>query len=156
MILGFYLLVSIGVAVYLFKVQKKNIHVLEVFTYWSASSLLVQNYSAIQTMNYKSSIILSVVSLGLANLVIRTALYPAITILFMNLYFVMKGKWRKILLMAGFAALLTGLESLSDFLRVFVHVTWTMWLSALFWLGYLVVLVWFGKYFRKKLFAWGA
>ncbi len=156
MVLVFYFFVNIGFTFSFFKFQKRHIHVLEVFTYWCLSSLLVQNYSAIQTMNYKTSIVPNVVSLGVVHLLNRTVLYPVITLLFLNQYSAATKNWKKAMFIIFYVAFLTGMESLSDFLGVFVHVSWTVWLAGTFWLLYLLILIGFMKYFRRKLFMLGA
>jgi hypothetical protein len=50
-------------------------------------------------------------------------------------------------------AVFTGLEWLSGQMDVFVHVTWPLWGSAVFWLFLFCVMAGILRLMRKKLFA---
>jgi hypothetical protein len=152
----FYIILNILVLVIFFKFLKQRIYPLEIFVYWCLGSLIVQNYSAIQTMNYKTSIVLHAISLGSAHLLNRTILYPVITLMFLSTYGATKAVLGKIILILCSVILLTGMELLSNLLGVFVRVTWPIWLSASFWLVYVLIMIVFMKYFQRKLVLVGA
>lgn len=155
MVLIFYLVVNAGLVLSFWKLQRKRLHVLEQFLYGCLSSLVVQNYSAIQSMNYKSSIVPDVLSLEMAHLLNRTVLYPVITLLFLNRYAAGKSTGTKLVLLIGYTSWFTGMEWLSNRLGVFIHVYWKVAWSAAFWLLYLLLFMGIMKGFRKWLDAEG-
>lgn len=79
-----FLLVDVGIAVVFFKIGRKQLHPVEILLYWCLSSILFQNYSAIQTMNIKSSIVPDAYGPKFAHLLNRTVLYPVISLLSLN------------------------------------------------------------------------
>lgn len=145
-----------AVLLYLFaKYRNKHLHALEIFAVWCAGSLIIQNYSALQTMNFRSSVIPDILSLELANLLNRTVLYPVAILLFLDWHSAAGSLGKKSWITLLAAAVLTGLEWLSGRLGVFVHVTWPLWGTAVFWLLLCLVAEAILKLMRMKLLAKG-
>jgi hypothetical protein len=137
----------------LFKYQSKHLHVLEIFVVWCAGSLIIQNYFALQTMNFHSSRIPDIMSLELANLFHRTILYPVVILLFLNRYSAALSYGMKIWIALLDTAVFTGLEWLTGRLGVFIRVTWPLWGSAFFWLFLFGVAAGILRLMRMKLLA---
>ncbi|KIL38660.1 hypothetical protein SD70_25165 [Gordoniibacillus kamchatkensis] len=155
MVFIFFLLVNAGFAFAFFSIRKKRLLPIEIFLYWCLSAIFVQNYSAIQTMNFKSSINPNEPGPEFAHLLNRTVLYPVLGMLFLNSYCALKSGRMKLVCILSFAALTTGIEWLSSVLGVFVHVWLKLWWSAAFWLIHNLLLVGIMKMFRRKLYAGG-
>ncbi|MCZ8519564.1 MULTISPECIES: hypothetical protein [Paenibacillus] len=151
MIFIFYLVVNMGFLYVFFNIQRKQLVPLEILLYWCLSSLLTQNYSALQTMNFKSSMIPDQLSPEFAQFFNRTVLYPILALLFLHAYNASKKAGPKVVCIVGFSLLMYGFDYLSSVLGVFVHVTVKEWWSAAFWLLHNVILVGVMSIFRKKL-----
>ncbi|MBD2868209.1 hypothetical protein [Paenibacillus arenilitoris] len=130
----FFLLVNVGITIVFFTIRRKRLHPVEIFLYWCLSSLIFQNYSAIQTMNIKSSIVPDEWSPAFAHLLNRIMLYPVISLLFLNGYCAIKSRGTKVIYFLGWAAAATSVEWLSSIMGVFVHVWLKIGWSAAFWL----------------------
>lgn len=156
MIFLVFLLIDAGVSFVFFKFQKKHLSPIEILLYWCISSLLVQNYSAIQTMNLKSSVIPDQLSLEFTQFLNRTVLYPILSLICINLYLALRGATTKWICVLGYATFMTGLEWLFGVLNVFVHVWWKMSWSAAFWLIQVFLLIGIMKAIRHKLSNGGA
>lgn len=152
MVFFLFLLVNAGVAFVFFSFQKKRLSPVEILLYWCISSLLLQNYAAIQTMNLKSSFIPNELGLELAHFLNRTVLCPILSLIFVNLYCATRNASVKWICLAGYVALATGLEWLFGVMNVFVHVWWRMSWSALFWLAQSLLLIGITKLIRRKLY----
>jgi hypothetical protein len=151
----YFILINAGVLLAFFKLQRKLLHPVEIFLYWCLSTIIVQNYSAIQTMNMKSSIVPFELSSGFAHLLNRTVLYPVLALMLINGFCALKCLRMKLICLLGYTVLLTGLEWLSGALGIFVHVWWSVWWSAAFWLMHNSVMIGIMKVFRKQLYAGG-
>ena len=151
MILLFYTVLNV-IAIFLFIKKKKKLHILEIIVYWMVSSYLYQNFSALCYMNFKTIIIPDKLSYELSHFLNRIILFPILLVTFLHFFLVLSTHLKKLLLMICFIFLLSGLEWLSDFLGVLIHVHWKVWWSFSFWLIGLLVLVGFMKFFRRILF----
>jgi hypothetical protein len=152
----FFLIVNVGLVYVFFKIQRKQLVPLEILLYWCLSSTLVQVYSAIQTMNFKSSMIPDQLSPEFAHLLNRTVLFPILALLFLHTYNASKGAGTKLVCLVGFSMLIYGFEYLSSVLGVFVHITLKEWWSAAFSLLLNLILVGIMRIFRKKFQSGGA
>ena len=151
MVLTFYILLNIAVLLFFFRYQKRNIHVLEVITYWLVATILFQNYTALFYMNFKYFLIPDILSLELANLMNRTILFPLLAILFLNRYIVLTTIKEKTLWLVCYTVILSSMEGLGDRLGILIHTHWKIGWSFSFWLFFLLALMGFMSYFRKKL-----
>jgi hypothetical protein len=152
----FFLIVSAGFVYVFYKIPRKQLAPPEILFYWCLGSLLAQNYSALQTMNFKSAMIPDQFSPEFAQLLSRTVLYPILGLLFLHTYNSSKGAGSKLVCMVGFTALMYGFDYLSNALGVFVHITLKGWWSAAFYLLQNLILIGIMKLFRKKLQPGGA
>ncbi len=150
MIFIFYLVVNAGLANVFFKIRGKQLLPLEILFYWCISSILVQNYSALQIMNFKSSMIPDRLGPEFAHLLNRTVLYPVLALLFLHTYNASKGARTKLVCIVGFSMLMYGFEYLSNHLGVFVHITLKEWWSATFYLLHNLILIGIMSVFRKS------
>jgi hypothetical protein len=135
-----------------FKYSKKNLHVLEILTYWMVSSLLVQNYSALNSMNFKTFIIPDVITLEIAHFLNRTLLIPCMFLWFINSYIVITTFEKKLIFIIGFVFILVGMEWFQDWSGVFKHNHWRLWWSYTAWLISVLILIGFTKFFHRKWF----
>jgi hypothetical protein len=150
MVLVFYIVLN-GIALFLFILKKKRLHILEIIVYWMIGSYLFQNFSALCYMNLKTLIIPEILSYEFSHFLNRIVLYPAIMVTFLHYYLILNTHLKKLLLIMSFVLVFVGLEWLADFLGVIKHVHWRIWWSFSFWLIALLVLIGFMKLFRKIL-----
>lgn len=146
-----FLLINAGVALVFFATRHKHLFPIEILLYWCVSSLLVQNYSAIQTMNLHSSFVPGELSPGLTHFLNRTFLYPVLTLVWMNQYCASRSVRTRWIYLLGFVLLATGIEWLSGVMNVFVHIWWRIPWSAAFWFIQFMLLLGFMKVIRHKL-----
>lgn len=151
MILFFYGVLNV-ISLFLFSKKKKKLHTLEVIVYWTVSSYLYQNFSALCYMNFKTLIIPDILSYELAHFLNRIILFPIVMVTFLDYFLILSTHLKRLLLIISFIFLLSGLEWLADFLGVLIHVDWRIWWSFSFWLLTLLGLIAFMKLFRKILF----
>jgi hypothetical protein len=151
-VLIMYVLFNLFFNLLFFKFQKKNLHVLEILTYWFVTTFLFQNYSAFFFMNLKYFIVPEDLSLEMAHFINRTVLYPIVAILFLNRFVLLRSipvKFAAILLQM---LIFAGLEWLEHTSGVLMHIPeWQVWWSVLYWLLFLLMSTGFQKYFRMKL-----
>jgi hypothetical protein len=143
---------SLLVFVYFIKYQRKYLHSLEIFFYWCAASLLIQNLSAIETMNIKNAVIPDAITYELSHVLIRIVLYPIVTLFYLNKIAAaaswMKQTWPVI----AYSALLLALEWISDWLGVFRHMKPYLVWSGVFWVAYLMIMMGIMKLFRRTFY----
>jgi hypothetical protein len=151
MILLFYVLLN-AVAVYLFLKKKQKLHILETLVYWMVGSYLFQNFSALCYMNFKTLMIPDKLSYEYAHFLNRTVLFPLLMVTFLHFFLQLRTHMKKFLLIISFLFLFVGLEWLSDFSGVLIHVNWRMWWSYSYWLTVLLMLIAVMKLFRKILY----
>ncbi|MDQ1147807.1 hypothetical protein QE429_004634 [Bacillus sp. SORGH_AS 510] len=123
MVLFFYIVLNV-LALFLFIKKKKMLHVLEIIVYWMISTYLYQNFSAICYMNFKTLIVPEKLSLEFSHFINRTVLFPLLMVIFLHYFLILTTYCKKMLLIASFVFLLTGLEYLSDLLGVLIHKNW--------------------------------
>lgn len=150
MVLILYSLVSLIVFVYFIKYQKKHLHLLEIFFYWCLASLLIQNRSAIFTMNIKNVIIPHSTMFEFSHVLIRLVLYPLVTLFCLNEIAAAASKIKKTWVIIKYSAFLLGLEWISDWLGVFNHMKPYLLWSGVFWIGYLILMMIIMKLFVRK------
>ncbi|WP_248927661.1 hypothetical protein [Paenibacillus hamazuiensis] len=151
MVLAFFILANATVISLFVKFTKKNLHILEIAMYWFSITILVQNYTAPFVMNLKYLVIQDILSLELSHLINRTVLYPYLCIIFLNRYVILKTAGAKLVLLAFFVFLLSGMEWLEDWLGICVHVHWKVWWTFFCWSIILLISVGVMKFFRKHL-----
>lgn len=147
----FYLLINAGFGYGFFRIRSKRLVPLEILFYWCISSMLVQNYSALQTMNFKSAMVPDQLSPEFAHLFNRTVLYPVLTLLYLHTYKASRGAGAKLVCIIGFSMLMYGFECLSGALGVFVHLALKEWWSAAYFLLHNLIMVGIMTLFRKRL-----
>jgi hypothetical protein len=155
MVLIFYSALNLIALSLFIKYGRKNLHILEVLVYWMVSSYLFQNFSALCYMNFKTIIIPEKLSFEFSHVVNRLVLYPLLMVTFLNFYLFLTTKVKKLLLVIFFTCLLAGLEGLSDYLGILIHVHWRIWWSFSLWLAVLLLLNVLAKLFRRVLFKGG-
>nr|WP_304217039.1 hypothetical protein [Fredinandcohnia onubensis] len=136
--------------------KKKRLHILEILVYWLIATYLYQNFSALCYMNFKTLIIPEKITFELSHFVNRIILFPLLMVTFLHYYLVFNTTFKRILLTGSFIILLSGLEWLSDYVGVLIHVNWQIWWSPSFWLAALMVLIGVMTFFRKMLQKGGA
>ncbi len=151
MILLFYIILNFLSTFVFFAFQKKHLHILEILTYWLFGSLLIQNYSAFNHINFKLFVISDVLSLELAHFLNRIVLEPLVIVWFLNYYAANTSFGKRALLIAAFVCILVGLEWFADWLGVFRHNGWKVWWSFTVWLTSILLSIGFMKVFRNKL-----
>jgi len=155
MILVFFIVLN-TILFSLFIIKKKRLHILEILVYWLIATYLYQNFSALCYMNFKTLIIPDKLTFELSHFVNRIILFPLFMVTFLHYYLVFNTTLKRILLTGSFIILLSGLEWLSDYLGVLIHVNWQIWWSPSFWLAVLMVLIGVMTLFRKMLRKGGA
>lgn len=155
MILVFFIVLNI-IVLSLFIMKKKRLHILEILVYWLIATYLYQNFSALCYMNFKTLIIPEKLTFELSHFVNRIILFPLLMVTFLHYYLVFNTTFKRILLTGSFIILLSGLEWLSDYVGVLIHVNWQIWWSPSFWLAALMVLIGVMTLFRKMLQKGGA
>lgn len=156
MVFVVFLLINAGVSFVFFKFYKRHLSPIEILLYWCISSLLVQNYSAIQTMNLRSSFVPDELGPGLAHLLNRTVLYPILSLIWLNQYCASQSARAKWIGILGYVTFMTGLEWLAGMMNVFVHRWWNISWSAAFWLLHFFLLIAIMKVIRHKLYNGGS
>ncbi|MGG1518864.1 hypothetical protein ABE504_25870 [Paenibacillus oryzisoli] len=151
MVFLLYSLVSLFAYVYFMKLRKKHLHSLEIFFYWCLASILIQNRSAIYTMNVKTVVIPHLAMYEFSNVLIRLVLYPLVTLLFLNEIAAAESKM-KIWAIIKYSAFFLGLEWISDWLSVYKHMKPYLLSSGVFWIGYLILMMMVMRMFRGKLY----
>lgn len=151
MVFILFVLLYFTAALFLVRFGKKNLHALEILSYWLVSTILFQNYSAWFFMNFQFAVIPNVPSLEMVNFINRTVLYPILGVTFLNQYVILSSTGKRLRIIFGYMALLNGMEWLEDRLGVYKHTYWKFWWSLTFWLAFLLILIGFMKIFRKKL-----
>lgn len=151
MILFFYLLLNVLIALIFFKFQKKNIFALEIFGLWIVTTIIYQNYSAFFIMNLKYFLIPDDFNIEMAHFINRCILIPIITITLLNRYIVLKTFWRKTTSILMMILILSAIEWLAHVTGILIHENWKIWWSLSFWILYIFITILFMKYFRKKL-----
>ncbi|MDF2963712.1 MAG: hypothetical protein K0S39_5447 [Paenibacillus sp.] len=151
MILSFYIYINLLASLIFFKCLKKNLHALEILLYWLLSTLLIQNYSAFNYINFHQMIIPEILSLELTHFLNRTVLGPLIIVWFLNYYVIVTAWVKKVVLLVCFVFILLGLEFLEDRLGVCIYNGWKLWWSLAVWLLFILLSIGFMKLFRKKL-----
>lgn len=152
----FFLVLNAGIVMMFVTTPRKELLPLEIFLYWCLSSILVQNYAALQTMNFKTSIIPDQLNLEFAHFLNRTVLYPVLSLLFLHTYKASKGVEAKLVCFLVFSLLMYVFEYLSGAFGVFVHVTWKEWWAVAFGFLHNLILIGVMEVFRKKLLSGGA
>ncbi|UJF31735.1 hypothetical protein [Paenibacillus hexagrammi] len=152
MLLLLYSSVSLFVFVYFLKYQNKHLHSLEIFFYWCLASLLIQNRSAIFTMNTKIVLSPPTVVHELSDVLIRLVLYPIVTLFCLHEIAAASSKIKKAWIIIKYSILLLGLEWISDWLGVFKHVGPYLLGSGIFWIGYLMLMMMIQMVFRGKFY----
>jgi hypothetical protein len=150
MVLFLAILLNLLVVLFFLKFKKKNIHKLEIVTYWMVSSILFQNYSAFNYMNLKYFVIPNILSLEMAHVMNRLVLFPVLIVMFLNHYVVLSSFKSKFLLVISYIVILTGLEWLADWAGILNHINWKLWWSIVIWICILLISIGFMKFFRKK------
>lgn len=148
----FIYLVMNGLGLLFFIKKKKNLHILEILAYWFLASYVAQNFSALCFMNFKTLIIPEKLSFEFAHFLSRINLYPLIMVLFLDYYLTKNTFMKKAFLILVFAGILTSIEWINHYLGVLIHKNWQFWWSPSVWLGGLLLLIMFMKYFRRILF----
>ncbi|TYP73240.1 hypothetical protein [Paenibacillus methanolicus] len=156
MVFLLYLLINAGVVYGFFRIRSKQLAPLEILFYWCIGSMLVQNYSALQTMNFKSAMVPDQLGPAFAHLLNRTVLYPVLTLLFLHTFKASKGAGTRLICLIGFSLLMYGFEYLSGALGVFVHLTLKEWWAMTYWLLHNLIMVGIMILFRNKLQSGGA
>ncbi|WP_026565693.1 hypothetical protein [Bacillus sp. UNC41MFS5] len=151
MVLFFYIVLNV-LALFLFIRKKKMLHILEVIVYWTVSSYLYQNFSALCYMNFKTLIIPENLSYEFSHDLNRIILFPILMVIFLHFFLILTTLLRKLLLMISFIILLTGMEYLADYLGVLIHIHWRIWWSVSIWMFDLCVLIVFMQWFRRILY----
>jgi len=134
------------------KYGKKHLHSLEIFFYWCAASLLIQNRSAIFTMNLKTVVIPQSATYEFSHMLIRLVLYPLVTLSCLNEWAATESKTKKTWAIIKYSALLLGLEWISDWLGVFKHMNPYLLGSGVFGLGYFILMTVIMMIFRRKFY----
>ncbi|TVY10751.1 hypothetical protein [Paenibacillus cremeus] len=150
----FYLVVN-AIAVILFAKYHKRLHALEILVYWSVSTYLYQNFSALCYMNFKTLWIPDEWSYAFTHFLNRVVLLPLLMVMFLDLLLALTALLKKLLLLAVSVTLLVGMEWLSHYLGVLIHQHWQLWWSFAFWLSALVALAACMKGFRLLLYKGG-
>ncbi len=149
MVFLLYSFVTLFVFVYFMKYQKKHLHSLEIFFFWCLASMMIQNRSAIFTMNMKNVVIPQSIMFEFSHVLIRIVLYPLVTLFCLNEIAAAASKIKKTWVIIKYSALLFGLEWLSDWLGVFKHMKPYLFWSGVFWIGYLMLMMMIMKVFRR-------
>lgn len=155
MVLIYYAALNVIALFLFFKYGRKNLHILEVMVYWMVSTYLFQNFSALCYMNFKTIIIPEKLSIEFSHVLNRIVLYPIVMVTFLNFYLFSVTFVKKFLLILFFVLLLAGLEGMSDYLGVIIHVHWRIWWSFCLWISGLLFLIGMAKLFRRVLFKGG-
>lgn len=151
MVLIFYVLINLF-GFFFFVKMKKNLHILEILVYWMVSTYIYQNLSALCYMNFKTFIIPDQLIIEFTHVLNRIVLFPLIMVTFLNYFLCLNTFYSKLLSVIGYLIILTGVEWMSHFLGVLIHVHWKIWWSFAFWLLALLILIGFMKFFRKVLY----
>ncbi|MGG1554606.1 hypothetical protein [Paenibacillus ferrarius] len=151
MVFLLYSLVSLFAYAYFMKFRKKHLHSLEIFFYWCLASVLIQNRSAIYTMNMKTVVIPQLATYEFSHLLIRLVLYPLVTLFCLNEIAAAESKM-KIWAIIKYSAYLLGLEWISDWLGVFKHMKPYLLWSGVYWLGYLILMMIVMRIFRRTFY----
>ena len=151
MILFSYIVLNIIVIV-LFIKKRTKLHLLEILVYWMIGSYLFQNLSALCYMNFKTLVIPDKLSYEFSHFLNRTILYPALMVMFIHFFLILRTYTKKILLLLCFVSILVGVEWVEHFSHILIHEHWKLWWSFAFWTVALLVLIGFMKFFRKILY----
>jgi hypothetical protein len=114
--------------------------------------MLIQNRSAIFTMNMKIVVIPHSIMFEFSHVLIRLVLYPLVTLFCLNEIAAAASRTKKTWVIIKYSALLFGLEWISDWLGVFKHMKPYLFWSAVFWTGYLILIMMIMKVFRRKFY----
>lgn len=151
MIITFYIILNLVIILAFFLIVKKHLKNLEILVHWFVGSILFQNFSAVNYMNYKKLIIPEDFSIELTHFFNRMILIPLLFVWFLNQYIALTSKVKKLTLSLFFLLIFLGIEWLAEELGVLEHKDWKIWWSVAFWTSAQIASVFFMKYFRKKL-----
>ncbi|WP_108669948.1 hypothetical protein [Peribacillus acanthi] len=151
MIFIFYLFINLFLTLYVFKYKRSNLTLLELIVYWLLGSLFIQNFSALNHLNFNFIRIPDQFLIEITHVMNRLVLYPLFLVWFLNDFVAIKGILKKVLLVLVFLMINAGLEWLADWFDILNHVKWKVWWTFAFWLSYLLLSVVFLKIFRKML-----
>jgi hypothetical protein len=148
----FFILIINILMIILFTFYKKSLHILEVFTYWCFSAILIQNYSAILYVNFQKIILSDVISYNWADIANRLILLPMLIIWFLNLCVKSSRITTKLILFFLFSFLLLGIEITSEWMGLITYQNWSIWWSYLLISCILIFSLFFSIWFRKFLY----
>lgn len=131
--------------------SNKRLHVLEISTYWLFATMLIQNYSALNHINFKLFVIVDVFHLEMAHFLNRIVLEPLVVVWFLHQFVAMTSFLKKAGCLTVYMILLVVQERLQERLGVIQNNGWKIWWSFLVWLTILLLTIGFMKVFRSKL-----
>lgn len=149
MVLTLFVLANFWLAALFFLNRRKHLHPLDIIFCWIVGTLLVQNYSALNTMNFRYFVIPDRLDLELAHFLNRIVLVPIIFIWFLNGWVGAASLRGKIAAAAGAVAVLFGVESGMVLSGVLSYNGWKPWWSMAVWTGAVVVATAAMKGFRS-------
>jgi len=154
MVLLFYIALNLVFVYLLVKYRSKRMHPLELFVNGLFGSFLVQNYNAINSMNFKTFVIPDVLSLEFAHVLNRFVLFPVSVLYMLTLLLTVQSLSKKLLIVVCFECIFVGLEWLEDWQGVLIHQHWRLWWSFAVWLVIMAIscsmMIIFRKILRKE------